>query len=246
MQFVRQCLAEGFGTFFLCFAGMAAVLSSAPPLNSGIGTLGVALANGFAVTVAISCFAAISGAHFNPAITVALLTTGRIKLPMALAYFVCQIVAAMAAAYSCNMLFPDSAIDWTTLALPTPAQWISENVLLITEIVLTFMLTISYYSSLLDPRGVGQKIGAFGIGLTVTVAILATGPVTGACMNPARAFGPAWVLNLYRDHWCYWVGPIAGAILAAQCYENILLPKEPAEAPPQIPSSPVAHKRLRD
>jgi MIP family channel proteins len=238
MQIVRQCLAEGIGTFLLCLTGISVVLSSAPPVNSGIGFLGIALANGFALAALTSWFSGISGAHFNPAITLALLTTRRIKWPLGIAYLVTQILSGTLAAYGCNMMFPDSAIDWTTMAIPISAQWVTENKLVFVEVTLTFALMLAYYSTLIDPRGGAQKIGAFGIGLTVVVAMLAAGPITGACMNPVRAFGPCWVMNRFPQHWCYWIGPITGAILAAQIYENILLPHEPSESNSQSPPPP--------
>jgi len=77
-----------------------------------------------------------------------------------------------------------------------------------------------------DERGKAVKIGGFGIGLTVAFDILAGGAVTGASMNPARSFGPALEMNYWTWHWAYWVAPIIGAVLAAQVYDKILLPRE--------------------
>src|SRR5437867_3531425 len=86
MKSLKQCVAEGLGTFLWCFAGIASMVSTAPPISSRVGWLGIALAPALALTVAIQCFWGLSGAHFNPAVTIALLTTGRIKPGLAVGY----------------------------------------------------------------------------------------------------------------------------------------------------------------
>src|SRR4029078_13712950 len=83
MYTFKQLLAEAIGTFFLCFAGIGAIVATSEPINSGAGLLGVALAHGLALSVAVSIFAGISGAHFNPAVTIGFLSVGRIKAPLA-------------------------------------------------------------------------------------------------------------------------------------------------------------------
>jgi glycerol uptake facilitator-like aquaporin len=82
------------------------------------------------------------------------------------------------------------------------------------------------YGTCVDERAAPMKLGGFGIGLVVTFAILAAGKVTGASMNPARSFGPAFVHNYFAYHWCYWVAPITGAMAAALIYEHLLLDKD--------------------
>ena len=101
---MKACIAEILGTFFLCFAGIAAILCTAEPINSGAGLVGIALAHGLALSVAVNCFGGVSGAHFNPAVTIGMLVTGRIKLHMAVLYIICQLAAATLAAGICFAL----------------------------------------------------------------------------------------------------------------------------------------------
>jgi aquaporin TIP len=231
MKPIKQCVAEGLGTFYLCFAGISAILCTQPPINSGAGLVGIALAHGLALSVAVHCFGGLSGAHFNPAVTIGMLSTGRIKVPLAGGYIVSQLIGATAAAAACQTIFPAEAVHAANLGIPLPgATWVNENVILGVEFILTFLLMTSIFGTAVDERGKGVKIGAFGIGLTVAFDILAAGPVTGASMNPARSFGPAFVMMHFNHHWCYWVAPIVGAIAAAQLYHNFLLPEDDKKA----------------
>ncbi len=116
-------------------------------------------------------------------------------------------------------------MDAAKLGIPLPAAWASTGVVLLTEFILTCLLMTSIYGTAVDERGKAVKIGGFGIGLTVAFDILAGGPVTGASMNPARSFGPAFVFGYWEWHWLYWVAPIAGAVAAALVYEYVLLPE---------------------
>src|SRR4029450_13744004 len=100
---------------------------------------------------------------------------------------------------------------------------------LLVEFILTFLLITSVFGTAVDDRGKTVKIGAFGIGLTVAIDILAGGPITGASMNPARSFGPALIMGHWEWHWLYWVAPVLGGISAALFYHAFLLvaPEEP-------------------
>lgn len=224
---LRACLAEGIGTFYLCFCGIAAILCTHESIGSGAGIVGVALAHGLAVSIAVSVFGGISGAHINPSITIGMLATGRIKPPLAAGYIVAQLVGATLAAFICNAVFPQEAIDGTRLGIPLPGPaWVTPQTILVVEAVLTFLLMTSIYGTAVDERGMKVKIGGFAIGLTVAMDILAGGAITGASMNPARSFGPALVLGHFDLHWCYWVGPIVGSVIAAAIYNFALLPED--------------------
>jgi aquaporin TIP len=234
MKTFRPCLAELLGTFYLCFAGIAAILCNTPSVGGESGLLGIALAHGLALSVAINVFGGESGAHFNPAVTAGFLVTGRIAPPLAAAYVVAQLLGATAAAGICRAIFPVEAVTATTLGLPLPAAWATTGVVLTAEFVMTFLLMTSIFGTAVDERGRLVKIGAFGIGLTVTFDILAGGAVTGASMNPARSFGPAIEMMHWQYHWLYWVAPIAGACAAALLYEHVLLrPMRPAVDEPR-------------
>lgn len=223
MKTFRPCLAEFLGTFYLCFAGIAAILSNTEAVGGMSGLLGIALAHGLALSVAVNVFGGESGAHFNPAVTSGFLVTGRIKPRLAIAYVVAQLAGATTAAGVCRVIFPAEAVTATTLGLPLPAPWASTGVVLLAEFVMTYLLMTSIYGTAIDDRGRAVKIGGFGIGLTVAFDTLAGGEVTGASMNPARSFGPALEMMQWQWHWAYWVAPIAGACAAALVYDRALL-----------------------
>ena len=123
MANTKALVAEFIGTFFLCFAGIAAILSNTPAVGGGLGIIGIALAHGLALSVAVSAFGGVSGAHFNPAVTIGMLTTGRIRIPAALGYVVTQLLAATVAAFACKMIFPPEATAAANLGIPLPAAW---------------------------------------------------------------------------------------------------------------------------
>jgi aquaporin Z len=238
MSAIQLLLAELIGTFFLCFAGIAAILSTQAPIESGVGLVGVALAHGLALSVAVNAFGGVSGAHFNPAVTIGMLVVGRIRPDRAVLYIVAQLAGATLAAWACQCFFPADAVNSAHLGIPLPGPMITGQgawdvpVLLGVEFVLTFMLMTAIFGTAVDPRGQAVKIGGFGIGLTVTFDILACGKLTGASMNPARSFGPTLIhkltggeagANMFDYHWCYWAAPIAGAVVAALIYEYLIL-----------------------
>lgn len=219
-------IAEFLGTFFLCFAGIGAILSATSTVGGGGGLVAIALAHGIALSVAVNAFGGISGAHFNPAVTIGLMATGRVAAPQAIGYILSQLAGATAAAQACAMVFPADAVAQANLGIPLPASWATSGTVLGVEIILTFLLMIAIFGTAIDPRGAAVKIGGFGIGLTVTFDILAGGPVTGASMNPARSFGPALVQGFWDWHGFYWVAPIIGAVLGALVYHHLILDKE--------------------
>jgi aquaporin Z len=229
MDTTRKLVAEALGTFFLCFAGIAAILSTQAPVSSGGGLVGVALAHGLALSIAIVCFGGISGGHHNPAVTLGFLSTGRISPPLAVLYIISQLVGAVVAAAACQAIFPAEAVSAAKLGIPLPpappgGDWVTVPVILLAEFIMTFLLMTAIFGTAVDPRGKAVKIGAFAIGLTVTFDILAGGAVTGASMNPARSFGPALVHQFFGPlHWCYWAAPIVGAVVAALLYQHVLL-----------------------
>lgn len=223
MKTLRPCLAEFLGTFYLCFAGIAAIISNTPAVGGTSGLLGIALAHGLALSIAVAVFGGESGAHVNPAVTAGFLVTGRIRPSLAGWYVVAQLLGATTAAGFCRVIFPAESVAATHLGLPLPAAWASPGVVLLAEFIMTFLLMTSVFGAAVDNRGPAVKIGGFAIGLTVTFDILAGGAITGASMNPARSFGPALELMYWQFHWMYWAAPVAGACAAALLYEHMLL-----------------------
>lgn len=223
----RAYIAEFLGTFFLCFTAMAAVLSATAAVGGGGGLVAIALAPGLALAVGVSTFGAVSGGHFNPAITIGMASVGRIGPAAAGVYIVFQLLGAVAAAALCRAFFPPDVLGQTALVgLPLPAPWVGGGVLLTGEAVITFLLMLAMFGAVVDDRGRAVKIGALAVGLTFAANILALGAVTGASMNPARSFGPALVAGVWNFHLHYWLGPILGAVAGAWLYDRILLDRK--------------------
>jgi len=222
MRTLRPCIAEFLGTFYLCFPGIAAILAT-KGMEPGAALVVIALAHGLGLSIAVSNFGAISGAHVNPAVTCGFVVTGRTTPAQAVVYIISQLLGATTAAGFARVIFPADVVAAQHLGLPLPAPWASTGTVLLTEFILTYLLMTSVFGSAVDERGRNVKIGGFGIGLTVAFDILAGGAVTGASMNPARSFGPALELMQWQWHWAYWVAPIAGACTAALVYEHLLL-----------------------
>jgi MIP family channel proteins len=219
--------AEFLGTFFLCFAGIGAILSGTAAGGVHPGIVGIALAHGLALSIAVATFGGVSGAHVNPAVTAGMLVTGRISASNAVVYVLAQLAGATVAALICKTVFPAAAVTEANLGIPLPAAWAaSTSIILLVEFVLTFLLVTAVFGAAVDERGKAVKIGGFAIGLTVAFDILAGGAVTGASMNPARSFGPALIQGYWTWHILYWIAPIAGGITAALLYEHVILEKK--------------------
>ena len=236
MKQLSAPLAEFIGTFFLCFAGIAAILSATPTVGGGGGLVAIALAHGLALSVAVNAFGGVSGAHFNPAVTLGLMAVGRIRAAKVPVYILAQLAGATVAAAVCAAIFPASAVAEANLGIPLPAAWVGTGTLVIAEIVATMLLVIAIFGTAVDSRGQAVKIGGFGIGLAVTFDILAVGPVTGASMNPARSFGPALIQGYWDWHVLYWIAPVAGGAIAALIYEHLILEPEPTPPPTIVPT----------
>jgi len=220
---LRLMVAEFIGTFFLCFAGIGAIVSETYRAGS-VGLVGIAAAHGIALAVGVTATMAISGGHLNPAVTIGLLSTGRIDLRKAAFYIVSQLLAATVAALAIKGLYPQMAGQVSQLGAPRLANDIGLAQGIVIEAILTFMLAFAVMGTAVDPRA--PKVGGFGIGLVVFFDVLAGGQMTGAAMNPARAFGPELVSMDFTSAAVYWIGPILGAVLAAQVYERLLLQKD--------------------
>ena len=221
----RRLVAEALGTFGFVFIGAAVVVVNGGFPNSGIGLLGIALAHAVALSVMISATMTISGGHLNPAVTVGLLVSRRIDLVSAAAYIAAQLAAACAAALLVQWLLPAGAVRAALLGVPVIASSVTLEQAIGIELVLTFFLMSAVFGTAVSPDA--PRVAGFGIGLVLLFGILVGGPLTGAAMNPARAFGPALVSGQWLGHVVYWVGPMLGAILAALLWQYVLLPKAP-------------------
>jgi aquaporin Z len=211
IQSRREALAEAIGTFILVFAGTGAVMVN--NISQGAIThIGVSFVFGSIVAALIYALGHISGAHLNPAVTLAFWASGFFSQRRVIPYILAQLLGAIAA--SALLLTSLGKVANLGATLPLNGNWWQSFVL---ETVLTFILMFVILGSGLDRRA---HIGFAGlaIGLTVGVEAAFMGPITGASMNPARSFGPALVGGIWQHHWVYWVAPILGAQLAVIVY----------------------------
>jgi len=210
--------AEFLGTFTLCLIGQGAiVMQQAAGTNS---LLVIALAHGLALSIMISALAHWSGAHFNPAVTMGFVVTRRMSLTSAITYWVSQLTGAIAASFLLRAVAPGEAGQAAHWGVPMLAPGVSVGQGFLLEFVMTFFLVTAVWGTAVDDNH--PKIGGFGIGLTVCMDILFGGPLTGAAMNPARAFGAACASGVWTDHWLYWVAPMLGGIAAARVYKSLM------------------------
>ncbi|MER3493910.1 MAG: aquaporin [Mastigocladus sp. ERB_26_2] len=212
--FRQEVLAEAIGTFTLVFAGTGAVMVN--ELSKGAVThVGISFVFGAAVAALIYSIGHLSGAHFNPAVTLAFWTSGFLPRRRVLPYILAQSIGAIAA--SATLVISLGKVGNLGVTLPLNNNWLQSFVL---ETLLTFILMFVIFGSGLDRRA---PIGFAGlaIGLTVGLEAMFMGPITGASMNPARSLGPALMAGIWQHHWVYWLAPILGAQLAVLIYSQL-------------------------
>jgi aquaporin NIP len=211
---LRRAAAEGIGVFALVFAGCGAIVAEAE--NPGtLGALGVALAFGLVVMAMIYATGHLSGAHLNPAVTLAFALTRHFPRAETLAYLAAQVAGALAAAALLAAIWPSQPADLGT-TLPT----VGIGSAFVYEVVLTAFLMFVIMAVATDTRAVGAA-AAIAIGGTVGLDALFGGPVTGASMNPARSLGPALVSGELHDLWLYLLAPPLGAAVGALAYQLV-------------------------
>jgi aquaporin Z len=213
----RRSVAELVGAFALTFVGAGAVMTN------GSNLVAIAAAHGLILAIMVSALGHISGGHFNPAVTFGFLITGRIAPVLAGAYWIAQFVGAALAALILKWVFPDQVVEAAKLGAPALNERIAIAPGFVLEAVMTFFLVWVVFATAADPRGAFKSISGFAIGLTVGADILIGGPLTGAAMNPARAFGPQLVQGEWADGWLWYLAPLVGGGLAALAYEYLYL-----------------------
>jgi aquaporin Z len=173
----------------------------------------------------VSAFGHVSGGHFNPAVSIGFWVTKRIGTLDAFLYWAAQILGGIAAAFLLRSVIPEET--WRAVSLGTPALLRDFPVVsaMILEAVTSFFLVLVVFATAVDERGAFRAIAGFGIGLTITLGILAIGPYTGGALNPARAFGPALASHHWTNQGVYWIGPLAGGFLAGLLYDSLYLKK---------------------
>lgn len=220
---LRPAVAELVGTALFVFTGAGSVVVNAMA-PAAVGGLGVAAANGIALGVLVSATLPVSGGHLNPAVTLGLLAARKVDGRTAGAYIAAQLVGAVLAAALIKWSFPAGAVRVSNIGTPALAAQVTLVQALSIEAVFTFLLMSAVIGTAVSSQA--PRIAGFGIGLAVFVAGVVAGPLTGAALNPARAFGPALVAFEFHAQAVYWIGPILGAALAALLWKAVLLPKE--------------------
>jgi MIP family channel proteins len=211
-DFLRKCVAEFLGTFVLIFVGTGAVMVNSISLGA-VTHVGISFVFGAVVTALIYSLGHISGAHFNPAVTLAFWWGGYFPKRHVLPYVMAQIMGAIGA--SGLLLLSLGKVANLGATVPLNNNWQQS---LILETMLTFILMLVILGAAVDVRS-HRGFGGLAIGLTVGLEAACMGPITGASMNPARSFGPALVSGIWQHHWVYWIAPIVGAQLAVWVYQ---------------------------
>ncbi|HEX6939935.1 MAG TPA: aquaporin [Longimicrobiales bacterium] len=221
----QKALAELIGTFALIFIGVLAVtagdVAAAP--EGTIALVTVAFAHGLIIAVMVAALAAVSGGHFNPAITLGFVVTGRMDVMTGAIYWLSQLVGAAVAAFLLAFVIGGDAVATGTPAL---APTIPVGAGIVLEAVCTFFLVFVVFGTAVDERA-PASVFPFAIGLTIALDIMAIGPLTGGAVNPARAFGPALASGAWDDQLVYWVGPLIGGAIAGWVMHYALMVRAP-------------------
>ena len=217
---LRPAIAEGIGTFGLIFMGAGSIIVN-HATNGALGVTGIALAHGLAIALGIAAVGRFSGGHFNPAVTISMLVTKRITMGLGLIYIGAQLLSALIGGMALVALYPAADSAATRLGVPMISPDISFQQAVLIEGILTFFLVTLIYATAVDPKGPGH-LAPFAIGLTITMDVLAGGPLTGAAMNPARWFGAALAAQHWANSAVYLLGPILGGGLAGLVYSRFV------------------------
>ena len=219
---LRRAFAEGIGTFALVFAGCGAIVTNAQRAGA-LGDVGIGLVFFLVLLAAIAALGHISGAHFNPGVSLSFFLTRHLPTRDLLSYWAAQFAGATLAALVLLIVWPGHPAD-----LGATVPTIAAGRALLLEILLTAFLMLVILSVATDTRAVGAP-AALAIGAAVGLAAIAFGPLTGASLNTARSFGPALVSGQWHDFWIYVLGPMVGAPLGALAYQY-MRDARPAEA----------------
>ncbi|XP_057438242.1 probable aquaporin TIP-type [Lotus japonicus] len=230
---LRSALAEFISTFIFVFAGSGSGIAYNKLTDDGAATpaglISASIAHAFALFVAVSISANISGGHVNPAVTFGLFVGGNISFLRGVIYIIAQLLGSIVA----------SLLLAFVTGLAVPAFGLSAGVgvgnALVLEIVMTFGLVYTVYATAVDPKkGSLGTIAPIAIGFIVGANILLGGAFDGASMNPAVSFGPAVVSWSWSNHWIYWVGPLVGGGIAGLIYEVVFIGSQTHE---QLPTT---------
>ena len=223
----KKLVSEFIGTFILVFTGCGAIVVES--LTGALGHVGIALTFGFVITALIYTFGHISGAHFNPAVTISFTIMGEFDKKDMLKYILSQILGGIIAALFLALLFLEEAKSISELryygaTLPRGSWYQSFGF----EFILTFILMLVIYGSAIHGKAV-KSFAGIAIGFTVGLEAMFAGPICGASMNPARSIAPALVSGNLESLWLYIIAPILGAIVAGVLFVKYIKCKNQKE-----------------
>lgn len=210
----RRAAGEAIGTFMLVFAGCGAIVTNAER-HGALGTVGIGLVFFLVLLAAIGALGHVSGAHFNPGVSLSFFLTRHLPARDLGAYWLAQFAGAALAGLLLLVIWPGHPAD---LGATMPS--IASGRALLLEAVLTAFLMLVIISVATDTRAVGAP-AAIAIAAAVGLAAIAFGPLTGASLNSARSFGPALASGQWHDFWIYLVGPLVGAPVGALAYQFV-------------------------
>lgn len=207
----KKYFAEILGTFALVFFGTGAIIIN-QQTNGAITHMGVSITFGLIVMVMIYALGNISGAHLNPAVTIAFFVAGKFKLKGVAPYILAQTIGAFLASYLLFVLFPENEVLGSTL--PSGTVWQS----FILEVILTYFLMLVILNVATGSKEQGLFAG-IAIGATVALEAIFAGPVCGASMNPIRSLSPAVISGHTESLWVYLIACPIGAILSVPTWK---------------------------
>jgi MIP family channel proteins len=205
---------EFIGTFMLVFFAAGAVMVGA--VTGGLGAIGPGLISGLVITIVIYCFGHVSGAHVNPALSLAAVYLGKLEKRLAPGYIVAQLAGSAAAGMV--LLWAIGRHGDMGANLPNTALGVTPGVAFVVEVILSFILMWVICGAAYHDKNTDISFAGVAIGATVGIEVMLMGPYAGAAMNPARAFGPYLALGDFTHFWIYVVGPVAGMLAGAAIY----------------------------
>ncbi|RWR94013.1 putative aquaporin NIP4-1 [Cinnamomum micranthum f. kanehirae] len=219
VNLTQKIIAEVIGTYFVVFAGCGSVAVN--KIYGSVTFPGVCITWGLIVMVMVYSVGHISGAHFNPAVTITFAIFRRFPLQQVPLYLAAQLLGSVLSSGTLRLLL-DSSTPHFFGTMPVDSNLQS----LVLEIIITFLLMFVISGVATDSRAIGELAG-IAVGATILLNVLIAGPISGASMNPARSIGPAIVMNQYKGLWIYIVGPIVGAIAGGFVYNLIRFTEKP-------------------
>ncbi|XP_071728562.1 nodulin-26-like [Rutidosis leptorrhynchoides] len=219
-SYCQKIIAELVGTYILIFIGCGAALVDR---DRSLTILGIAIVWGFCLIALIYTLGHVSGAHLNPAVSIAFTLNKKLPLIYLPMYVASQILGSTLACLTLKVLFnhqDDTLPTVTRYSTPT-----TDQEAFLWEFIITFILMFIINGAATDDRS-NKELAGVAIGVTLAFNVLIAGPITGASMNPARSIGPAVVANEFKNIWIYIIAPILGAVSATLIYSLLRQPKQ--------------------